>query len=388
MLRIFFAFLTLVLVPSSLSFSQLRVDWIATASIPGTSVDKSGLETGNFDEGTPMNRLGGFSAIEYMGHGNRYFVLSDRGPADGAVPFPCRIHEFDLKLDYQSKSMEAVLRSTTLLKDSNGKSLLGARALLDNPETSNLAFDPEGMRKFSNGDWLITEEYGPRVCRFSSKGILRSTWTLPEWMLLAHGDNATDWEMGTVPNRGLEGVAITPDGKHLVAAMQGPLAQDARVSENKRIGNFVRLIEFEIRNTTSSSRQYVYTLEGTSTGISEILAIDNNRFLVLERDSKFGASAAHKKIFLIDKSKASDVSTIPQLGADKLADGIEPVAKTEFIDLIDPKYGMSGEQTPEKPEGLTWGPKLADGRRSLVVCFDNDFVAERKSLFVVFGLSH
>jgi hypothetical protein len=57
-----------------------------------------------------------------------------------------------------------------------------------------------------------------------------------------------------------------------------------------------------------------------------------------------------------------------------------------LIDLLDPAFGMSGEKAPEKPEGLAWGPRLADGRRLLMVCFDNDFDPARESIFVAFAI--
>jgi hypothetical protein len=55
-----------------------------------------------------------------------------------------------------------------------------------------------------------------------------------------------------------------------------------------------------------------------------------------------------------------------------------------LIDLMLPEYGLSGDATPEKPEGLAWGPLPNEGKRLLVVCFDNDFEPEQDSILQAF----
>jgi hypothetical protein len=41
---------------------------------------------------------------------------------------------------------------------------------------------------------------------------------------------------------------------------------------------------------------------------------------------------------------------------------------------------------PEKLEGLCFGPRLPDGRRTLIVTSDNDLKAEQASWFWVFAV--
>ena len=103
------------------------------------------------------------------------------------------------------------------------------------------------------------------------------------------------------------------------------------------------------------------------------LAVDDHQFLVIERDSLGGQNAAFKKIVKIDLAGASDISSIDSLPPKKLPEGVKPVRKSVFIDLLDSRYGIAGPQLPEKQEGLAWGPRLPDGRRLLWMCVDNDF---------------
>ena len=76
---------------------------------------------------------------------------------------------------------------------------------------------------------------------------------------------------------------------------------------------------------------------------------------------------------LIDVEGATDVSEVGALPRKGLPDGVRPVRKRTLIDLLDLRHGLTGESMPEKIEGLTWGPRRADGSRTLVVTTDNDF---------------
>lgn len=69
-----------------------------------------------------------------------------------------------------------------------------------------------------------------------------------------------------------------------------------------------------------------------------------------------------------------------------LPSGVVAIAKSPFLDLLDPAYGLAGPSFPEKIEGLTFGPDLPDGRRMLVVTNDNDFVATQDNQFYVFAI--
>ncbi len=168
----------------------------------------------------------------------------------------------------------------------------------------------------------------------------------------------------------------------LAVILQAPLLQDTAVDkEGRRIGVNVRLATIEI--ATGQTHQYLYQLaDAKQTGVNEILAVNNHEFLVLERDAKAAAKATGKVVFLIDLDGATDVSHVAALPPAAVPDGIQPVAKRLFLDLLDRQYGLAGARLPAKIEGLTFGPDLADGRHLLLVSSDNDFhVTEPSRLF-------
>lgn len=375
-------FLAGLLVAALTADLQAEIKLIGTATISGDALDLSGLK-GTFKDGTPVNRLGGLgSAIAYTGQGNLYILASDRGPLDGATDYPCRVHLLEIVAKPgQQPPLEVQLRSTVLLRDEANQSLVGSLAAIntEKPERS-LRLDPEGIRVGPRGTWFISDEYGPYLYEFDTQGRRLRTLPVPKRFQPAKPSSRPEEELpphntvGRQPNRGLEGLAITPDGRRLLAALQSPLIQDGALdAANKRIGIHVRFLELDLAE--GKTRELVYPLENPSLGVSEITAVNDHEFLVLERDGKAGSAAQFKKIFRIDIREASDVSSIEKLPSTTLPNGVKPIRKELFLDLLDPKFGLAGESLPEKHEGLTFGPDLPDGRRLLLVVVDNDFVA-------------
>lgn len=367
---------------------QSNVALLAVGRLSGDSRDLSGL-TGTLETDTPVDQLGGFSAIDYSGIGNRYFVLSDRGPGDGAASFPCRLHEFDLQIDFKTMSIRPKLCKTILLKNSAGQQLTGSLPAVDSSASppQSVAFDCEGMRVLDPKSLVLSDEYGPSVRLFGMDGNQEHAWTLPTEFKLCPQPNEPA-AIGAFTNRGLEGLARSVDGTKLVAAMQGPLLQDGAVEGEKCLGLNTRWLVFDRQNKhAAASKQLVYQLTDESTGVSEILAVDADRYLVIERDSKMGAEAVIKHIYLADTRGATDASAVAKLNRSDLPSGIRAISKTLLIDLRDEKFGLGGDATAEKPEGICWGPELPDGRRLLIVCVDNDFEADRQSEFYAFAIA-
>jgi len=380
-----------------ISAARAEIKLIGTARLEGTSVDRSGL-TGKLEGDIPQNRLGGISAIEFTGNDHEYILLPDRGPADGATTYLCRFHLFKLDVDpSQTPSVMATLLKTTLLEDESGRALTGSEAAIDNDQSKALRFDPEGVRITRRGNrqgqMFISDEYGPSVYEFSETGKRTAILKVPPRFKIARpaakaeDEIAQNTTSGRQTNGGLEGLAITPDGKKLLAAMQRPLIQESRPpkkAQDKRVGTNTRMIEIDLAK--GMTHEFLYPLDDTKYGVSEILTINDHEFLVLERDGKGGPEAVAKKIYKIELAGATDISQHETLPAESIPDGVKPVQKSLFLDLLDPKFGLVGSSFPEKIEGLAFGPDLADGRRLLIVAIDNDFIAEKPTLLHAFAI--
>ena len=104
----------------------------------------------------------------------------------------------------------------------------------------------------------------------------------------------------------------------------------------------------------------------TVNGPTEILAVTDTRFLVLERSFSVGVEGNQVRLYEIDTAGATDV-----LGLASLAGAsYKPVTKRLVLDFTTLAGQLGGIANLE---GLTFGPKLANGHDSLVVVADDNF---------------
>jgi len=385
------AFILLTISCAATVVSAEEIELIGTVTIPGNEADLS-QRVDVLAGGIPHNQFGGISAIAYVGKGNRYVLLPDRGPSDGAVPYDCRYHEVELQVNPKNDvPITYKLVATHLLINEQKQQFNGSATAFDaRLPARSLRLDPEGVRTGTDGSVFIADEYGPHLLQFTPEGRLLKRFAVPVHLTVKHPGESKEIEhqtntMGRQTNRGFEGLAIDSDAGRLYAVLQGPLLQDQPFDHaGERHGIHVRIIELEIK--TGSTREFVYALEKPSYGISEILLSGPGRFLVLERDSQPGAKAKFKRLYEIDLSDSTDVSGMVSLPATMLPDGVRAVSKRVALDLLDPRYGLAGDQFPEKIEGIAFGPDLPDGRRLLLVVSDNDFETANPTRIFAFGI--
>jgi hypothetical protein len=424
---------TLCLVTSLAAPPVRAVDLIAIGTVSGTYEDFATPTAGPLESGVPGNRLGGIgSGLAYAG-GATFLTLPDRGPSatsfnpliDDTTSFIPRVHTFNLSLASSFDpatglpfTLTPMLQDTLLLSSptplaySSGAGLgfqidgvtpigSGAPALnavnhtfyfsgrsdnfdptLPSTNPNNGRLDPEGIRVSNNGKFVfISDEYGPYVHAFNrSTGKRVGSYALPENLAInaqsAHGDteiNVANNPVGRIANKGMEGLAITPDGSMLVGIMQANLEQDAK-------GN-LRIVTIDV--VSGETHEYAYKLTDGS-GVSEIVAVNNHQFLTDERDgaglgdkpllTDTATAAKVKKLYLIDLNGATDVTQVFALPSS----GVVPVAKTPFLDIVS-KLTAAGIDTrliPSKLEGVAFGQDVIIGgetRHTLYVSHDNDF---------------
>jgi hypothetical protein len=109
-------------------------------------------------------------------------------------------------------------------------------------------------------------------------------------------------------------------------------------------------------------------------GVSEILMLDADRMLVLERGYSMGVGMS-LRLYAIDTRPASDT-----LAFDRLRPGdYQPAAKRLVAD-----FAQLGLSRLDNTEGMCWGPRLPNGHRTLVVVSDDNFSARQITQFAAF----
>jgi hypothetical protein len=378
--------LGLVALLSLAGTANADITLFARASVPGDARDKSEL-AGESVPGVANDQFGSWgSAITYLWRDNLYIAVDDRGPQDGKAKWQTRMHLLTITPpDAAGGELKIEVKNTELLRDLRDKPFWGSSAAIDAGLRAKAIdarrLDPEACREGRDGSLWIADEYGPHIDRLDAKGRRYDRLAVPDHYRIQKPSADPDKELppsntsGRQPNRGFEGLAINPTGTKLFAIPQSPLLQDGGLNDkNERVGKNIRMLQIgvETGEEWGRTKEYVYQIDDAKQGVSELLAVNSRQFLVLERDGKAGVEAKSKKIYLIDIDGATDVSAIESLPAGELPDTIAPVRKKLLLDLLDPKFKLAGEGMPEKIEGLTWGPELADGRLTLLVTSDND----------------
>lgn len=380
--------------PSPTQAATPGITLIGKGLVDGAGLDKSGLTGTICQASVPTNCVpkaifGGFgSDLTYTGHDNVFIAAPDRGPFDGLtdVPYLDRFHFLHITTNVGAPfpNIRTVLLDTRFLKNERGQTFLGAAGAFDvNSELDTLRLDPEGIRVGNDGTFYVSDEYGPYVFEFDRQGHLVRRIAVPSKFSIANPSADPSAELlgntsGRQANRGMEGLAISPDGKFLFGMMQNALLQDNGLSAGTtdRLGLNNRVLKIDLM--TGATQEYVYVLDAINRGqgVSEILAINDHEFLVLERDNRSNLQSppqapTRKTIYKIDLAGATDVSGIANLPAGALPAGVVPASKSLFINLLDPAFDLA-PTIAEKIEGLAWGPDLADGRHVLYVISDND----------------
>jgi hypothetical protein len=393
------AVLTLGLLPFSAPSSLAAtpgITLIGKGQIAGTTLDTSGLKGSICQDGSPANCipksiLGGFgSALTYTGFFNVFIAAPDRGPFDGLtnVSHRDRVYFFKIRTLQRAPfpNIKIELLDTRLLRNQFDQPLVGAAGALSSsfdPLFPPRRFDPEGIRVSPNGTFFISDEYGPNILEFDARGSLVNRIAVPAKFSIPTPSPDPNQELlanavGRQANRGMEGLAISPDGTTLYGIMQNALIQDHGLNPGTtdRLGLNNRILQINL--LTGETREFVYILDAINRGqgACEILAINDHEFLVVERDNRSNLlsppqAPTRKSIYKINLAGATDVSGIESLPAGALPAGVVPVSKTLFIDLLDPEFNLAAT-IPEKIEALAWGPDLPDGRHVLYVVSDND----------------
>ncbi len=402
----------------------------------GANVDTlGGVFSGMYFDPSSWVRTGTAGNYTYTG---KLYGLPDRGFGDGAQDFHARVQVMDISVTPYYGTGPAVQNqitisnSATLLLtygggtfftgfDPNDTNATGfPQSLAGSLGQGRQSLDAEGITRLANGDTFISDEYGAFIYRFNAAGVLQSTLPLPQALLpRVNGTNyftaLTNPTSGRRPNRGLEGVTVSPDQRRLFAVLQSPTIQDGganNLSQHTRV--LVYDIETGSPNVNQLIGEYVYqlTLNGDTTRtrhtpLSEVLALNDHQLLVLERDGiGLGGTAGapiYKKVNLVELNGASNLlgtaydlavgmagqANLP-LSGDSFAVTPNIFAATvkDFVSIIDTnqlaKFGLNSSATrdtnsiTEKWEGLALIPINEAGTPNdylMLVGNDNDFKA-------------
>jgi hypothetical protein len=326
-------------------------------ALAGDAVD---LSTGTAAD----RRLGYFSDIYYDATRKEWWGLSDRGPGGGLLNYETRVQRFEV--DISATGSISNFRVVETVKFMRGTQPFNGIA--PSPTTA-----------------LVSDEYGPSLYEFTRAGQFVRAFTTPAGLIprtaatgVANFAADTGNTAGKRTNRGFEGLAISPDGLFVYAMLQS-----AMLNEGGGTGVHNRIVKFDA-STGTAVAQYAYRMKrsGEGQGISALMALGNDKFLVLERNNRgIGAGAtlatADKEVYQIDLAGAVDVTSTMLPTTDVFAGAV--IKGDKVMDLATNTLTAIGNKSPEKWEGLAIGPQLANGSYVVLVGTDNDYSVTQTS---------
>ena len=288
-------------------------------------------------------RLGGISGIDYSPGEDAWLLVSDAREADGFT------HVFKGKLNTDNQDAYAfdivsAINVTTFAEDEAVKPLADAEAIRAIPRNA-------GVYLTSEGD---TENGIPA-------GILRRDANEPVARRIPINTGAMPGHPRTIrDNLSFEGLSVPPDGNGLWIGLEAPYREEGQLPTLEQ-GALVPIVHVSEEGMFLS--EYRYPIEPIASqlpgrladnGLSELLALDDERFLMLER------SGAQQPDGTFRFTGRLFCAWVPDQAIE-----LQKAPLVEINDLAPLDYANF--------EGMAFGPRLPDGRRSLFLISDNNF---------------
>jgi len=296
-----------------------RITFRGTIDLPATAADAAGVDV----------PLTGFSGVTWL-DGDRYAAVMDN--SDVVVRF---------RLALGAGGEPRAVNDVAVIR-------LGAVH-----DYEDIAIRPGAARQL-----LVCEEDTPAIHVAALDGTpLGAPLPLPEILCSRR------------PNRGLESLAIDPDGRHLWTATEEALPEDGPAA-TLDAGTVVRLVRMPLlRDDGQPAAQFAYAVDPPHrfaplfggvpvSGLVAIAPLGAGRLLVLERSGAPGVPPFAGRIHLVDTAGCPDVAGI-DAGLAGRTD-----CHLQKLRLWEDALGIN-------LEGMCLGPRLAAGGRGLVAVADN-----------------
>ncbi|SFN85228.1 Uncharacterized conserved protein [Sphingomonas sp. OK281] len=386
--------------------------------------------------------LGSFSSLKiardsWKRVGDHYegvlWTLPDRGRNDPAAKlffdYPARLNRFRIRFTPARGTLDLMPDGGLELRDFRGQPFTGAdpgtgtltERSIALPAPANgigagkVSFDAESLQFARDGSFYIGDEYAANIYYFDRQGRLRGvirppTAIAPQRAGRRYFGSLEAPDTGRRNNQGPEGMSLSPDGRTLFVTLQSALMQDsANGNASGRINT--RILVYDLSRTPTPAHPIAHhvvqlpayadrgdgSAPNRTAAQSEILALDDHRFLMLARDAAGrGAEKTtpiiYKSILLVDTTGATNlagtsyetgiVSVLRSPASTTLRTGIVPASSVELINMLNPvqlaRVGLTVADLSEKWEAMDLVPVLEQDHPNdyfLLVGNDNDFIA-------------
>ena len=318
--------------------------------------------------------FGGISGIDRASDGTYWAISDERGGERGTPRF------YSLSLDFDATRFKSVsINKMISIQGPDGKPL----------SSTTRTVDPEGIRVAPNGNLYISSEgnfgvgaalYQPFVREVRTDGSFVRAFETPS--AFNYVDNSTT---GARSNKLFEALAVTPNGM-VFTANEDALIEDGPIT-TLSAGSVVRVLKLDPASGKTVA-QYAYPLPAIpvdkaptgafapDNGLPELLAVSNTEFLAVERAYADGVGNTIRLVLATLEADTTNVQSFKSLqGAT-----YKPMKKQLLLEMPITYQGVKIDNI----EGASWGPRLPNGNRTLVLVADNNFADNQVTQFLAF----
>ncbi|HKN96081.1 MAG TPA: esterase-like activity of phytase family protein [Pseudonocardiaceae bacterium] len=261
--------------------------------------------------------LGGLSSLAYDARSHAWASAVDNNGTD-----PARIWFF------RDLNHPAVVRDPLVLRMPDGTPYDGQNS------------DDEGLAVLPDGDYLVSSETEPSIRVYDRDGVQRASLPVPARFAVT----------GTTPdgqatrNATLEGLTITPDGRRIVAAMEGALSGDVSASGDATEHRFL-VYDADRHGTWRLAEQIAYRTDAGNR-VPEVAAYTDDSLLVEEAAFSTTAGNSVDLYAVTGLHRAKDVSGVANL-SDVPGDAVHKRLVANLVTC--PTLGAPAKETQTNP---------------------------------------
>ncbi len=324
--------------------------------------------------------IGGLSGIDYVPGKNIYYLICD----DPSAMSPARFYTAQVEISNDGIDSVVFVDVTTLLNPAGQPYPDIRKDRVHSADVEALRYDPvhDELVRSSEGQRVKKDTIQlqqPDIVMMERDGHFKDSMRLPPNVHVYNEDR------GVRHNMVFEGVTFLDNYREMMVSVEDALYEDGHSAGTGDSTAWARILRFN-REKKKPIAQYAYHLDAVPyapvpagafkvNGISDILYIGNDQLLVLERAWSTGRGPSDVRLYLADFKKATDISNNSSLVVNPAKN---PITKKLVLDLN--TLGIYIDNI----EGLTFGPDLPNGHRTIVMVSDNNFMEKSETQFLLF----
>ena len=302
--------------------------------------------------------VGGLSGIDY--YNGMYYLVCD----DASNP---RYYVATIKID-KTEIFDIAIEKMIKVQDT----------FSDYLDLESIRYDAKTEMVLLTSEGHIKKQKNPLFFNSKASGKIENYFNVPSAF---YSNNI----QGPRHNGTFEGLSKSVDGNGYWIAMELPLKIDGPEPQLIKTNSPVRITYIDAL-TNKAVNQFAYLLDPIAkqpkgdfavNGLTDILEYDKNKFFVIERSysSGWGNQSNTIKIFNIDATEVTNTLEMDNLSEDDYI----PATKELLLDFENLRDKLTHNRI-DNIEGISFGPILSNGNKTLILVSDNNFNRFEKQL--------